>query len=225
MKNFFYFVSVLFCFLAFCASTFSLSAPTYVLILPGYFYFTINGSLQEGVLLDGLLPADNVTSQVGHWDADKNLDFLYFYDSSNVPGFRIQMYLDGDFKYSGSYSSQPDISLTNFKVFSEWDSVSLEGKAPTVGVDSIFNTVNIDSLQSCKPDELLPYSSYYNLNTDFYLPPFSKNFVPDSFDYLTSTNSCKNEGKLYIGRFQLDLGVVKAGEYKSSLYVIMLDGY
>jgi hypothetical protein len=214
-----------FCFTIFVAFSSSFGTENTVVIMPGTFYFSINGNIQNGVNLSGLKPASPTTYQVGYWILDKNSDFLYYYDSSEVPGFRIQMYLNGDFEYSGSYPDQGNIPLSRFSVFSEWDNVSQEGKIPTIGLDSSMATLNINSYNSCLPFGETNYSDFYDFNNDFYSYPYSKYFVSEPFDYLISRNSCKNEGKIYMGRFFLDLGIVKAGEYKSSLYILMLDGY
>ncbi len=225
MKKFFLFLAFIFSLLTFSISAFSVSTSTSFIILPGYFYFTISGALQSGVLLSGLKPADNVTSQVGFWNSERSVDYLYFFDSSSVPGFRIRMYLDGDFEYVGSYSEQESVPLENFAVYSNWDSFSDEGLVPTVGVDDYLKTLVIDGANSCKPDSLMSFSDYYFFDSDFYSSPYGKFFSEEPFQYLISTNSCKNQGRIYIGRFQLNLGVVKPGEYKSSLYIVMLDGY
>lgn len=225
MKKFFFFLFFLSVFLSFSSFVYSVSTTTQFVILPGYFYFTISGDLQDGVVLSGLKPAGDTVYQTGYWNSDKNLDYLQFFDSTDVPGFRIQMFLDGDFKYQGVHSEQGDISVSNFKIVPSWDDISGVASSPSVGVDDIFSTLNIFSAYSCKPDDLLEYSEYYDFNSDFFSTSHSKNFSTEPFDYLISQNSCKNEGRVYIGRFQLDLGIVKAGEYKSSLYIIMLDGY
>lgn len=225
MKKILLLLSFLFLLLCVTMNSLAVSMDTYVIVLPGSFYLSINGALQDGIVLSGLKPADSVTNQVGYWNSDNNMDYLYYYDSSSVPGFRIQMYLDSDFEYTGNYSEQEDISVDNFLIFSSWDSLMSEGGSPSVGVDNPMKTLNIVGVNSCKPDAGLPYSDYYYFNSDFLMDPYFKSFSLSPFDYLVSTNSCKNEGKISIGRFQLNLGIVKAGEYKSSLFIMMLDGY
>jgi len=227
MKNFlisFFFLAIFFGTNVFAIAEES-SRETYVVVLPGYFYISVHGALQEGVSLSGLRPADGVTSQLGYWNSNKNFDYLEYYDSSSVDGFRIQMYLSSDFIYTGTHSDQQNIPVSRFKVFADYDKDNNIGKAPSVGVDDFFSTLNINGEKSCKSDEILDYDDFYDFNSEFFLDDKAYPFDYDPFNYLLSRNACPNEGKIYIGRFELDLGVVKAGEYKTSLYIIMLDGY
>ncbi len=225
MRKIFFVLFFVSSFLFFTSFAFSVSTNTYFVILPGYFYFTISGDLQDGVSLSGLVPASDGVYQRGYWNSDRNYDYLYFFDSTGVPGFRIQMYLDGDFVYNGASSDQPDIPASNFRIFPNWNLLSNSSSFPVVGVDDVFSTLNINSAESCKPDPLMDYSDYYQFDSDFFVGDYSKQFSSDPFNYVISQNSCRNEGRLSIGRFELDLGFVKAGEYRSSLYIIMLDGY
>ena len=221
------FLSVLFSLLSLLFFRISVFADveTIVIVLPGAFYFTIHGDMQDGISLAGLRPAGTHTSQVGYWNADTNLDYLKLYDSTGIEGYRLQLYMGSNFEYVGPSTSQSAISATKFITYSNWDSINKIGEMPTIGSNSNYFTYFVDSSKSCKPSDTNPYSDYYQFNSSFVIGDFKMSLSTNPKTYFESKNSCRNEGTLVFGRFQLDLGVVKAGEYKSSLYIIMMDGF
>lgn len=206
-------------------SVFAESFDARVVIMPGVFYFTVSGELQNGVVLSGLVASEPGLNQVGHWMGQHNNDYISFFDSTSVPGFRIQMSLSGDFIYSGTSTTQQNLPASNFITYAEWDETLNQGMAPMSGVDDSTFSLSIDTIASCKPSPTNPYSDYYFFNTAFLTPDFYIPFSIIPFNYVVSTNTCTNQGRINMGRFELDMGEPKSGEYKSSMFMIMLDGY
>ncbi len=195
-----------------------------VSIMPGVFYFSVSGELQNGVVLGGLLPYSDSLNQVGYWNATNTVDYLKFFDSTSVAGFRIRMNVSGDFRYIGADVTQSDIPASSFYTYASWDDISKVGLTPLIVEDDISKTLSIDTANSCKNSPTNPYSDYYDFNSNFYFDDFAVPFSTAPFTYLTSQNGCANQGYMNFGRFELDMGVASAGEYKSSVYIVMLDG-
>lgn len=220
-----FFFSSLLSVALFTVNVFAAFVDTVVVILPGVFYFTVHGDLQDGVSLSGLQAESSTVYQEGYWQGAKGGDYLEYFDSSSVEGFRIQMSLSGDFEYLGSDLTQADIPASNFTVFGEYNTGTGLGESPDIGEDDLSKTLSIDTAKSCKYSPSTPYRDYFYFDSRFMLPDYVISFTTEPFNYLVSRNACRNEGILNLGRFNLEMGYVKAGEYKASLFVIMLDGY
>lgn len=196
----------------------NLNSPISASILPGVFYLSVYGDLQSGIDLDGLGFA-GTGPQTGYWNGTKWQDFIEFYDASPVDGFRLQFSLNSDFIYSGIYP-QSDIAAENLKTFADWNTSTSQGIAPTVSMDSSITTATLLTAESCPSANPVDLTFHPN----FSLNDFSQSFSTTPFNYLTSSINCYQTGFLNLGRFQLELGDAEAGDYQSSIFIIMVDG-
>lgn len=187
-------------------------------VLPGVFYLTVYGNLQTGIDLQGLGYA-GTGPQVGYWNATPWTDYLNFYDASPVAGFRIQFSLDSDFAYSGIYP-QSDVAAENLKTYASWDDSLSQAMAPNLAMDSSISTATLITADSCGSAS----PSDFSFNSEFMTSDYAISFSTVPFDYFTSTLGCVGVGYLNLGRFQLELGDVEAGDYTSTMYIIMVDG-
>jgi len=187
-------------------------------IFPGVFYLTVFGDLQEGIELGGLVASED-NPQLGFWNAEHGSDYIYIFDSSSSPGFRLQFSLGGDFIYSGDDLSQENIPVSNLKIFSEWDESSNNSLLPVIAVND--SSATFDIFDSCASAN----SSSYSFNNNFLTGDYSVNFDENAFNYLVSTVGCVNQGVLNLGRMELDLGYASPGKYSSSLFIVMIDGF
>ncbi len=203
----------------FFVDVFAVSRTVTATILPGVFYISIFGDLENGINLEGLGPPGPLP-QVGTWTGEKNVDYLQFFDHTAADGFRIQFFLDSDFIYIGSDASQADIPASNFVAYAEWDEIGDSAVIPTKAIDDNQQTLSINSAESCPMVSVTDYE----FNSEFLNDDFGKEFSIVPYNYLTSYVDCPNQGILNLGRLELNMGYPSPGEYQTSMYVIMIDG-
>ncbi len=188
-------------------------------IQPGSFHLSVFGDLVSGVELEGL-GTYSLQPKLGYWNGTQGGDYMSFFDASSVDGFRIQMFLGGDFVYDGDDPAQDDLPPSSFKIFAEWDEVVGVAEPPEKALDDLTKTLSINSGQSC----VSATPSEYTFNNDFVNGDFGREFSVTPFDYIESVVSCVNTGVINLGRFELDMGVPSPGTYSASLYIMMVDG-
>jgi hypothetical protein len=188
-------------------------------ILPGTFYLSVFGDLQDGINLSGLgVPGPD--PQVGYWIAQDGIDFINFFDSTATEGFRMQFSLGGDFIYSGANLAQGNIPASNFVTYAEWDSENNMAVTPTIAMDDLTQTLSIDSVNSCP----LVNTSHYEFYPKFYSGNFAVSLSTTPFNYIVSSAPCVSQGTLNLGKFEFYMGFPSPGEYKSSMFIVMIDG-
>jgi len=218
MKKSLYILSAVFLLLSvFSQTVFSLNTQISTTIMPGTFYFNVYGGLQSGIALSGL-HAPSGDPQTGYWDGVSGTDYLSFFDSTAVEGFKMKMALGSDFIYSGSSDSQADLPAENFKVYAEW--IDDSGSVPLVAIDDLSKALSINSAGSC----VLAVPARFSFNASFSVDENRKSFSTSLFDYVVSDVPCIAQGVINMGRFELYMGNPSAGSYKSSMYIVMVDG-
>lgn len=187
--------------------------------------FVAYGAFNNGVNLTNLSEPQNF-SQTVYWDYIESRDYIYFRDSTTVPGFRIQLYMSssdvGNFVYTGESVSQGSIDKSNFKIMGDY--YSSTPYPPSFGVDDSTATLNINSARSC-PDAQNWYRYVFNDDLKNSSKNYSLAMSSSSQDYLNSGVACGVEGQIDIRRMELTYPPSTTdGVYESQLMIIIIDG-
>ncbi len=192
----------------------------------GVLTLTMNGELASGINVS--IAAPPVSEDSATWTWSESTDYLSFHDSTNVDGFRVNLYMssldDGDFVYSGSSEAQGSLDVSNLKVWGGFDTSNTAYVSATMGLDSSTATLNIDSSASCASAQSL---ANYSFNGSFTSSTSDYGLTMSSAaqGYVTSTVGCIVEGSIDIRRFRMTYpaGTV-GGNYTSNLFLVIVDG-
>ena len=187
--------------------------------------FVAYGGFHYGINLTNVSEPQNF-SQTVYWDYISGRDYIYFRDSTTVPGFKVQLYMsstaNGDFVYTGQSGSQGPIDKSNLKIYGNYQSgTPLE---PDKGIDDLSKTLSVNSANSCAAAQVL---ADYDFNDDLKsaIENYALTMSATGQDYFVSTIECGVEGKLDISRLELTYPPNTAdGVYESQLIILLVDG-
>lgn len=182
------------------------------------------GGLNNGINLNAgpaCIEANSVT-----WAYSETSDYINFEDSSNVDGFRVNLFLSssdgGNFVYSGTAIEQESIPMTNLSIYGGYSSSALQFVAPDKGVDDITKTLNINSASTCDTGENL---NLYTFHPELEFGDYGLTMSRTAQAYLTSAASCLTTGSVDIRGVKLIIPpAYPGGTYRSTLYIVIVDG-
>ncbi len=186
--------------------------------------------VSNGVFSTGINLSVSTTSpfaQTATWTWDEPSDYFSYNDASSGDGFHVDLYMSssdaGNFVYSGGSVGQANIPVSNFSIYGGYDELSGSTTAPSVGVDDIAATLNIDSDNSCVDAQNL---SYYTFNTALTTgPDFGMSLSDTPQVYLSSSVPCMSRGSFDIRRVKFVYPPGAAGgSYSSTMYIVFIDG-